>query len=366
MALSKMARVNVGVIGCGKAGQAHLHWYAQNPACRIVGVYDPDKNRSQAVAKEHDAVAFASWQEIASHPGVSLVSVCGPESVRAQQSVFVSQQGNHSLCEKPLANSLAECDRMIDAAESGNVFLMTFFNMRFHPVVDAVGQVLDQIGPIYALRLDYTQFRTTVGWRHKIEQGGGVLKSQGVHPIDLATYWAGPAATVSGEMSVVHPQRAVEDLALIMLRFQSGAVGEIYTCYTDRQEEAMYGSLHGMKGRLTFRLSPYQPELNQVQLQATGESGIVPLRAPDVIDPVYPGLQDCSKRAIDHFVACVAARRPSHLNGQLGRQAIEIVLAGYESQRRGGKVALPLEESDTGDLRACFPRFDTKGYGFVD
>lgn len=361
-----MTMVNVGVIACGKAGQAQLHWFAENPSCRIIGVYDPVKEKADACARQYSTTVFEDWTALAAHPDIRLVSVCGPESARAEQAVFACQQGKDVLCEKPFANTLVECDTIIEAAAANKVLLMTYYNMRFHPVVNAIDRIFGDIGPIYASRISYTQFRTAISWRHKLEQGGGVLKSQGVHPIDLATHWIGAVSTVSSEMMIVHPEREVEDFALAMVRFQSGAVGEIYTCYTDRQEEVMAGDLQGVAGKISFVLSPYKPELNHVILQMGNEREVVPLRQPDAIDPVYPGLMDCSKRAIDHFVQCVASRQPSALNGVLGRQSIEIVLAAYESQRRQAKIRLPLTEFDPLSLQTCFPHFNTAGHALVD
>ncbi len=358
--------INVGVLGCGKAGQMHLHWYAQHPDCRVAGVYDPQRERAQACAERFGGTVYDSWQALAAQPDIDLLSLCGPESARAEQAVYASDHHKNVLCEKPFANRLTECDQMIEEAARNNVLLFAFFNMRFHPVVEAIDEALASIGPIYACRVSYTQFRTTLNWRHKLDQAGGVLKSQGVHPIDLATHWIGPVRTVSGEMSIVHPQREVEDFALVMLRFQNGAIGEIYTCYTDRGDEAMIGELHGMTGKLWFTLSPYKPELNRVQRYAKGQSQAIPLREPDTIDPVYPGLMDCSRRTIDHVVACVKAGTPSPLNGELGRESIEIVLAAYESQRLGAKVDLPLERFESDAMQACFPRFDSLEHDLVD
>ncbi len=361
-----MSTVNVGIIGCGKAGQAQLHWFARNPACRIAGVYDPVQEKAEDCARLYGAAVFRDWKTLAAHADINFVSVCGPESARAEQAVYACQHGKDVLCEKPFANTLAECDQMIAAAESSRVLLMAFFNLRFHPVVNAIDEIVADLGPIYASRISYTQFRTGVSWRHKLEQGGGVLKSQGVHPVDLAIHWIGPVASVGGEMMIVHPEREVEDFALATLRFASGAVGEIYSCYTDRQEEAMYGDLQGMAGKISFVLSPYRPELNRVLLHAGGSTQAIPLRQPDVIDPVYPGLMDGSKRAVDHMVECVATRTPSPLNGVLGRQSIEIVLAAYESQRRGTKVCLPLKALETVSLQDCFPHFDAGNERLVE
>jgi len=222
----------------------------------------------------------------------------------------------------------------------------------------AVDAGVDGIGALYAARFSYTQFRTAVNWRHKLEQGGGVLKSQGVHAIDLALRWLGPARSVSGELAIIHPAREVEDFALINLRFANGAVGEVYAAYTDRQPEAMTAALQGTRGKINFCLSPYQPAMNQVSISRQGETKAVALSEHAALDPVYPGLLHCSQRAIAHIVDGLLNGRPSSLDGAAGRRSIEIVLAGYDSQRRGTKVRLPLVSFEGASLADCFLRFD--------
>ena len=361
-----MRRVRTAVIGCGKAGQAQIHWLSRHADCEVVGIYDPNPDTVETCIQTYQTPAFSAWQEVATHPDVDLITLCGPESVRAQQAMYACQQGKHVLCEKPFANTLVECDQMIAAAQRQQVMLMAFYNMRFHPVVNAVDAILESLGPLYAARFSYTQFRTNVSWRNRLTQGGGVLKSQGVHAIDLALRWLGPVKTVSGEMAIIHPEREVEDFALINLRFENGAVGEIYTAYTDRQPEAMFADLQGVRGKLSFILSPYNPTANQVQLTLAGKTQTIPLRDPDILDPIYPGLMDCSKRALDHIVAHVRDQQATPLDGQAGRRSIEIVLAGYESQRCQTKVSLPLQSFDPRSLADSFPYFDAQDYVLAD
>ena len=361
-----MPAVRTAVIGCGKAGQAQLHWLSRHPDCELLGVFDPDTSKVESCAERYQIPAFSDWQALVNLPEVDLVTLCGPESVRAEQAIFACQQKKHVLCEKPFANSLQECDQMVAAAEANQVTLLAFYNMRFHPVVNAIDRVVEAIGPLYAARFSYTQFRTNVTWRHQLVQGGGVLKSQGVHAIDLALRWLGSVRSVSGEMAIIHPGREVEDFALLNLRFVGGAVGEIYTAYTDRQSEEMIVQLQGMRGKLDFTLSPYATAANKVRITAGGKTETVELRELDIVDPVYPGLMDCSKRAIDHVIEHVRDRRLSHMDGMAGRRSIEIVLAGYESQRRQTKVALPLRSFDLDSLNHCFPRFDTQDHELAD
>ena len=351
-------KLRVALSGCGKAGLAQLHAFARHPNCEIVALYDPDRNKAKALAAKVDAPALPSWEALANDAEADLISLCGPESARCRQAVAALENGRRVLCEKPFANSLAECDAMIAAARRHQVSLLAFFNMRFHPVVQAIDQRIAEIGSIYAARFNYTQFRSGVSWRHKLEQGGGVLKSQGVHAIDLALGWLGRVKTVAGEMAIIHPAREVEDFALITLRFESGAVGEIYAAYTDRQPEALTAALQGTRGKLSFRLSPYQPEMNRVEITLGRETEALPLREYDALDPVYPGLLDSSSRAIAHIVDHILRGRRSTMDGAAGRRSIEIVLAGYESQRRGTKVALPLRAFDSASLADCFPRFE--------
>ena len=349
--------LRVALSGCGKAGMAQLHCYALHPDCEIVALYDPDEGKAEKCAAQFGAPSLPSYEALARNAQADLISLCGPESARCQQALAALDHGAHVLCEKPFANSLDECDAMIGSAARHQRSLLSFFNMRFHPVVQAVDELIAEIGAIYAARFSYTQFRTAVSWRHKLEQGGGVLKSQGVHAIDLALSWLGPVSSVSGEMAIVQPAREVEDFALINLRFESGAIGEVYAAYTDRQPEAMTAALQGTRGKINFCLSPYQSEMNQVEITRSGATKLAPLRQYDALDPIYPGLLDCSERAIAHVVDSLVLGRPSAMDGAAGRRSIEIVLAGYESQRRGTKVALPLQSFDASLLADCFPRF---------
>ena len=150
--------LGVAVSGCGKAGLAQLHWFARHPNCKIVALYDPDESKANACAKKYGAPTLPSYEALANHAQVDLISLCGPESARCQQALSALENGTHVLCEKPFANSLDECDAMIAAAARHQLSLLAFFNMRFHPVVQAVEDRVAEIGSIYAARFSYTQF----------------------------------------------------------------------------------------------------------------------------------------------------------------------------------------------------------------
>jgi len=354
---SSSEAIGVGVIGCGKAGTAHLTWYSQNPFVKLVGVYDPDPAALEAAASRFRVTTFNSIEDLLEQSALEMVSICGPSNTRAEQVLLACRYHKQVVCEKPMATNLEECRAMIQAASEHRVKLMCFLNMRFHPVIERIDRLIAQIGPIYHIDLEYTQFRTNVSWRHKLVQGGGVLKEQGIHPIDLALHWVGDVENVEAETLVVHPDREVEDHCVTLCRFKSGALGVIYTSYSDRQEESMFGKILGLDGQIRFTLSPYNPDFNRVFLttDATTEVPLEDFRG--VVDPVYPGLLDATKATIDHFVDCVRLDQETPLDGPTAMKAMEVVMASYLSQATCAKVSLPVQEAVPVGSGRVFPHF---------
>jgi len=255
------------------------------------------------------------------------------------------------LSEKPMARTLAECTAMVDAAEATATPLFCVFNMRFHPVVEAVSASLPAIGTVIAADAAYTQHRSAVTWRHQLDQGGGVLKEQAVHAFDLLLGWIGPVVEVAANALVVHPDREVEDQGDVLLRFASGAHARVHASYNDPRPELMTGGLVGTAGRIDFVLSPYDPAANTVTLTVGHDRMAVPLRPHDTVDPLYPGLLDATRRQITYVVDRLVDGAAPWTDGQAGRATMEIVAAAYASDQRGLKVSLPLtlpEAPETG------------------
>lgn len=333
--------LRVAVLGCGKAGRAQIHWFGVDPRTQVVSVWNRTQATADRVAAEIGCRSLRSWEEAADDPEVDLVSLCGPSSTRAEQAVRVLDAGKAVLCEKPMARTLQECDAMVAAAGASGAPLYCVFNMRFHPVVEGVRSALDEIGQVVSADIAYTQHRSTVSWRHSMDQGGGVLKEQAVHVFDLLLLWMGRVTAVAAEALVVHPGREAEDHGEVLLRFASGATGRVYASYCDPRPEFMTGSLVGTSGRVEFVLSPYDAALNAVSLTLGGETSRLALRRANDLDPVYPGLADATHRLISFVIDRVLDGQPAGIDGLAGRAAMEIVAAAYASDQRRATVALP-------------------------
>ena len=151
--------IRVGIIGCGKIAQTrHIPEYLDNPNSEIVGYYDFNMERAQALAEKYGGRAYASAEELLADPAVDAVSVCVANNAHAQTSIDALQAGKHVLCEKPMATTLEDCIRMVDAASSCDRYLMIGQNQRLAKAHVKAKELIDShvIG-------DVVSFRTTFG-----------------------------------------------------------------------------------------------------------------------------------------------------------------------------------------------------------
>ena len=123
--------LNIGIIGCGKIAQVrHLPEYEQNPGAHIAGLYDLNQERAQALAAQYGAKAYESYEALLADPAIDAVSVCSANVSHAEIAVAALEAGKHVLCEKPMATTLEDCERMVAAAQKSGKYLMIDQNQR--------------------------------------------------------------------------------------------------------------------------------------------------------------------------------------------------------------------------------------------
>jgi UDP-N-acetyl-2-amino-2-deoxyglucuronate dehydrogenase len=315
--------------------------------------------KAAPLTEKYGGCLYADWRDLLAADEVELVGICTPADMHCEQTVLACEAGKHVLCEKPMAPSLAECERMIAVARANGVTLMIGFQIRFHPVVRKVDEVVKRLGRLYHLDFEFPLYRPGFNWRHRRVMLGGVLKEAGIHLLDLACHWLGEVAYVSAETGVAEKRREVEDYAIVTLRFHSGAAARIYCSFFDRRPSVIKGNLLGERGQLLLSLSSYRPEDSRLTLLDDAGERAIPLDMPwpENVDPIYPGYLNSFGQEIAYFVESVDTCFTPIIGGEVGRRAVEIALAAYESQRRGSKIPLPLKSFSTDDLDACFPQF---------
>src|SRR6266571_4713177 len=127
-------RVGVGVVGVGIMGRRHAENAAHSiPGARLAAVFDADRAVAASVAGELDAATCATLDELLARQDVGAVVIASPSRFHADQAVAALLRGKDVLLEKPMAHSLAECDRITAAAQRGAARLQIGFMRRFDP-----------------------------------------------------------------------------------------------------------------------------------------------------------------------------------------------------------------------------------------
>lgn len=244
-------KLKTGIIGCGKVGDFHAKAYAQLENSEFTAVCDANLERAKAFAARYNVHAYSDIAEMIQKEHLDVVSVCTPHPIHCDPAVTAAENGCNVLIEKPLASSLADCDRIIEAGDKNHVTIGTMVQRRFYRPCMRIHEAIEagKIGkPVLGMV-------TMLGWRDKAYydsdawrgtwkgEGGGVLVNQAPHQLDLLLWYMGDVDEVYGVWkNLNHPYIEVEDTAVAVVKFKSDAVGNIVV--SNSQNPALYGKVH--------------------------------------------------------------------------------------------------------------------------
>ena len=262
----------MGVIGLGM-GQGHARGYQSHPHAELVALCDLDMGRLEAVAAELGvAQTYTDLDEMLTKADLDAVSVALPNKLHAPFTIKALRRGLHVLCEKPMARTLREAERMLAAAAKAGKNLMINFSYRFSDMSYALKEQVDLgvVGDIYFgrtvwhRRRGFPQFGSWFG--DKEMAGGGPLLDLGVHRLDLALWLMGypePVAVSGSTYDPIaratarreHKKYSVEDLACGLIKFANGATLLLESSWALNigENEHMVTELYGTRGGLVQR-----------------------------------------------------------------------------------------------------------------
>ena len=382
-------KVRTALVGCGKVGLTHARSLATLPHSRLVAVCDADRQRAELFGRQFGVPAYTDVAEMTRLERVAMVSVCTPHPTHADAVEATAANGAHALVEKPLAPDLAGCDRSIDACRQAGVKLGVMSQRRWYRPVVRMRRAIDSgaIGtPIIAVA-------TVMGWRDEsyyrsdpwrgrwATEGGGVLVNQTPHQLDLLRWFMGPIEELYGYWdNFNHPSIEVEDTALAVIRFRSGALGSLVL--SNSQNPGLYGRIHvhGSNGAsvgvqtdggsmfISGVTTEVDPPFNDLWTVAGQEDLLAGWQAEDrAATEIEDPLTFYHARQIEEFLDAIIEDRPPAVDGADGRNAVEIFTAVYRSRRDGRPVRFPLDAAEQGsdyDGRLIHPR-PTRGTGQV-
>jgi len=334
-----------GIVGTGVIGAIHADAIALLPSARLAAVTDVDAVAAAAFAAARGCPAEPDLGALLARRDVDVVCVCVPSGLHAAIGIQVAEAGKHLVVEKPIDVSLEAADRLIDAARTAGVALTVISQHRFDPGLVELKRLLDDgtLGRLVLGEASTKWYRTqayydSAPWRGTYAMDGGSLMNQGVHYVDLLRWCMGPVAEVSAVCSTQAHQIEVEDTSLAVVRFVSGAVGTILSStaafpgFPQRLEiTGTQGTVTVEDGRIAGRALTGEAAANPAPAADTGLSGAA--------DPAAVDIASHAAQLADLLDAVDTGREPA-VSGPDGRDALEIILAVYESSRTGRPARL--------------------------
>ncbi len=272
------------MIGYGAMGRAHAmayrdlqHHYAL-PAgtVRVVGVATTRRESAEAAAREiGGADAVTDYRELLARDDVQIIDLCTPHDSHEEIVIAAARAGKHIYCEKPLARSGAEAERIAAAVRAAGVRCALTFNFRYFPCVQRARQLLNAgfCGRLFGFhgryfRASYIDASRPMSWRlRRSSAGGGVLIDSGAHVVDFAQWLVGDIHQVRASLDTPHRERPraagaaeletvdVEDMAFVQLRTGSGVMGtlEVSRMATGATNDVWF-EVRGQLGAIRFTL----------------------------------------------------------------------------------------------------------------
>lgn len=341
--------LKVGIIGCGKIAQVrHLPEYAQNPGAEIVGLYDINQERAGELAAQYNAKVYASYEDMLNDPAIDAVSVCSANVSHAQITVAALEAGKHVLCEKPMATTPEDCERMVQAARKSGRLLMIDQNQRLAGA-HLKARELIRAGAIGRPVTFRTAFRHGGPETWSVDPGRntwffdkkraamGAMADLGVHKTDLIQYLLDQVVVeTTARLCTLDKKFAdgspitVDDNAVCIYRLSGGTVGTMTASWTNYGPEDNSTVIDGTEGVLRIYDDPAHT-LVLIRRDGTVENYDV--------DQIQTNDNQTKSGIIDLFVDWVKA--PASVEGISGESvlpAMRAVFASIESSETGRAV----------------------------
>jgi UDP-N-acetyl-2-amino-2-deoxyglucuronate dehydrogenase len=226
------------VIGCGDVSVVHFDALESLLGVLLVGVCDTDPKRLATAVATHDVPGYGDHLTLLEEVRPDVVHICTPHDQHARVAVDCLERGVHVILEKPLAHTLDEGRRLVEAAERSSAKIAVCLQNRYNPPVQAMQRLLSsgELGRVVGCAAtvlwhrsaDYYLSRPWRGTWHR--SGGGLLMNQAIHTVDLLQWLMGEVTAASGQVAtrVLGDVIEVEDTAEFVLEHQGGARSVFY------------------------------------------------------------------------------------------------------------------------------------------
>lgn len=353
------------LIGCGRIATNHMK-AAVNNQLEISAVCDVVPEHMEALLAKHELqndmsiLRYTDYRSMIQEVKPDLVSIATESGIHAEIALFCIDHGVHVIIEKPMAMSISDANEIIRRSEEKHVKVSACHQNRFNIAVQEMRHALEtgrfgrlSHGSIHVRWNRNQGYYDQAPWRGTWAQDGGALMNQCIHGIDLLRWtFGGEIEEVYGQTrQQFHDYLEAEDVGMAVVKFKNGAIATIEgttNVYPKNLEETLY--IFGEKGTV------------KIGGTSTNNIDVWDFADESEADTKNKGLQEETSNVYGNghtslfadMIDAIQNDRKPYVDAYAGRDALELVLAIYKSQKEGHAVKLPLKNFASTDMEGEF------------
>lgn len=326
-----MEPLRVALVGLGNWSAMHADALKKTQLLKMVTCYTRTQDKAKKFAKDNGCDFETSYEDVLARKDVDAVILCTPHTTHPGMAIQAANAGKHLLIEKPLANSVAECKKMISSFEDAHLVLSVCQDRRFWGPVRKMKQMITS-GEVGRLILGEANYLNPSGfgitpdkWRwYKSESPGGPLAYLGVHMIDTLRFLLDPSVVeVVATLDKMGVKAEIDDIALLRLKFANGAYAFSASVFTTPRTTYMNVFGTQMNLFLVEKMGLYSQKLGS-----------------DVRDKVEYEEVDPIQKEEEDFARAVAEKRKPEVDGYEGMANIAVIEAAIKSSKERRPVLI--------------------------
>lgn len=344
-----MTTINFALIGCGRISDKHASSLAQGKVngSRLVAVCDNQKDRAEKLGTKYGVPFFTDMHEMMAKMSdkIDVVSILTPSGLHAEHTIAMAGYRKHVVVEKPMALSLNDADRMIEACDNAGVRLFVVKQNRYNLPVKKLRGALEEgrfgklvLGTVRVRWSRNQAYYDQDAWRGTWAYDGGVFANQASHHIDLLQWMMGDVESVYAKTTTALVNIETEDTGVVILKFKNGALGIIEATTATRPKD-LEGSLSVLGERGTVEIGGFA--VNEMKVwnftSTTTDDAEVLTKYKNNPPDVY-GFGHAEY--LNKVVESIREGRAALVGGLEGRKSLELITAIYESVETGKEVFL--------------------------
>ena len=343
--------VNLALIGTGAWSGSVGDAMMKSSRVNLVTCFDPIQDKRTAFSKRFGCDHEKSYKDVLKRDDIDGLHLATPNHLHAEQTLLAAEHGKHVFVEKPIANTLSDGRKMIDACQKAGVILMVGQHLRRLTGIRKLKEMIEtgaignpiQIEGNYSQNLGFALTPESFRWRGD-DSGcpAGSLMTMGIHHADVFNYLFGPVKTVFSYFNKLYIPAPVDDVTTTVFQYKTGVLGYLGSNYAS--PKAVWFYVYGTEANLLCTITP--PELpfeeyllwwqqvdqdTDVQIFEKGKTGstTVPLALGNPI-----------VEEIDEFADCILTGARPETDGKGALSALAFIRAAIESSRSGKQARL--------------------------